>query len=514
VAWDAATPTCGGATVSYEVYRGTDAGFTPSAGNRVASGVAGATFQDNGVVAGTRYYYIVRAVDSRGNTEGNLVRRWEVPAGTLTAGTFQDDAGDTGAVKFRPASTSGNGWTVRTTGTNNATKQYATSAAGNYPGSACQALESDTIRLGASPTLTFRSRYDIEQGWDGGYVEVATEGSGFTNWTKLGTVNYPSIMSGPQGEPACGGPGFADGQPVFTGTSLLDQWSNHSASLSAYANQAVRVRFLFSSDSATEQTGWFLDDIKVTGALLPAPCQSCKVVDDSDPAVEHYAFYYKADPNASNGGYHIRTGKKSADPQPSVRLVFQGNEVIYHYATSRKGGEADIFIDGQLRETLSYYGPTYPVTFGSSRTYSGLGAGTHEIKIVLRSEAVYVDGFEFGECASGHVDASAVDYRTETSTSQADLALGPVAVKQVTVGPNDRLVSVLVEGGTQPLTVKLLNPLGLVVATGGALLNGFTDSGLDAAVSTPGTYTVQVLRPLGVTTGKVDVTIARTIQVP
>jgi hypothetical protein len=64
------------------------------------------------------------------------------------------------------------------------------------------------------------------------------------------------------------------------------------------------------------------------------------------------------------------------------------------------------------------------------------------------------------------------------------------------------------------LTVKLLNPLGLVVATGGALLNGFTDSGLDAAVSTPGTYTVQVLRPLGVTTGKVDVTIARTIQVP
>lgn len=274
--WDAATPGCGGATLSYDVYRGTDPNFIPSASNRLttdATRATGTSYADLGVTGGTRYYYIVRAVDSRGNTEGNLVRRWEIAGGTLSVGTFQDDAGDT-ALRFRPAATSGNAWTVRTSGTGNATRQWATSASGNYAASACQALESDTIHLGASPSLSFRSRYDMEQGWDGGFVEVATESSGFTNWTKLGTVNYPGIMLSPDGDPACGGPGFADGQPLFTGTSLLNQWSNHSGSLSAYANQTVRLRFLFSSDTGTQQTGWFLDDVKVTGALLASPsCQ-------------------------------------------------------------------------------------------------------------------------------------------------------------------------------------------------------------------------------------------------
>ncbi|MES1244854.1 MAG: hypothetical protein ABUT39_24815 [Acidobacteriota bacterium] len=279
LAWDAATPGCGGATVSYDVYRGTDPNFTPSASNRLTTDstrVAGTSYTDLGVAGGTRYYYIVRAVDSRGNAEGNLVRRWEIAGGALSAGTFQDDAGDTGggSLRLHPAATAGNAWTVITSGTGNATRQWATNASGNYAASVCQALESDTIHLGASPSLSLRSRYDMETGWDGGIVEVATESSGFTNWTKLGTVNYPGIMIGPDGEPACGGPGFADGQPLFTGTSLLNQWSNHSGSLSAYANQTVRLRFLFSSDTGTQQTGWFLDDLKVTGALLAAPtCQ-------------------------------------------------------------------------------------------------------------------------------------------------------------------------------------------------------------------------------------------------
>ncbi len=507
VSWDAATPACGGATVSYNVYRSTDPNFTPSAGSLVASGLTGTSYADETVQSGTRYTYIVRATDSNGNTEGNSVRRTEAPAGQLTAGTFQDNAGDTGIVKFR-------GWPIRGSGPNNATKHYATSAVGNYPTGACMGLESDTIRLGSNPALSFRSRYDMEPGWDGGYVEVATEASGFTNWTKLGTVNYPAVMAGPAGEPACGGPGFADGQPVFTGTSLLDQWSSHSGSLSAYAGQAVRIRFLFSSDGATEQGGWFLDDIQVTNALLAGPCSSCLAVDDSDPAVEHYAFFYKADPNASKGGYHIRTGRKTVDPQPSVRLVFEGDGITYHYATSRRGGEADIFIDGQLRETLSYLGTTTPVTFGPSRTYSNLGPGQHEIKIVLKSEAVYVDGFTLSQCAAGSVDSAAVEYRTETSTSEGNLSLGPVLPRQVVVKPGDELVSIHVEGGSQPLSLRLLDPLGKVVASGGALLKGFTDSGLDASVSKPGTYTVEVLRPLGVTSGKVDLSITRTVKVP
>jgi hypothetical protein len=511
--WDAATPGCGGASITYDVFRGTAPDFTPGASNRVATGVTGTSFTDKSVINGTRYYYIVRATDSLGNGETNLKRRWESPAGSLTPGTFQDDAGDTTAAKLHPSPTPGNGWTIRASGTNNATRQYATTASGNYVDNTCEGLESDTLFLGANPTLTFRSRYDLETGWDGGYVEVATQDSGFSNWTKLDTVNYPLIMAGPQGTPACGGPGFADGAPVFTGTSLLDQWASFSGSLSAYANQPVRLRFLFGSDPSTNQGGWFVDDIQVTNALLPSGCHTCKELDDNDPAVEYYGgFFYRTDPAASNGGYHHRTGNKQSPPAPYARLFFNGESVTYRYATSKQGGTADIYVDGTLRETLSYAGTTAKPAFGPSKTYAHLGSGYHEIRIVHRSGTIYVDGFDL-DCATGSADASAVQYRTETTSSQGDLALGPVIVRPVTVTANDREVAVLVLGASQPLTVKLLDPLGTVVATGGSLLDGFTDSGLDAKVLTPGTYTLQVLRPLGVTGGKVEIDVAKTVQV-
>src|SRR5262249_36245028 len=127
------------------------------------------------------------------------------------------------------------------------------------------------IFLGANPTLSFSSRYDMEQGWDGGYVDVSTEAGGFTNWTKLTTINYPGIMTGPLGDPACGGQGFADGQMVFTGTSPMG-YQTFSGALSAYANQRVRIRFLFSSDGSTDQAGWFIDNISVTDAKVPSAC--------------------------------------------------------------------------------------------------------------------------------------------------------------------------------------------------------------------------------------------------
>jgi hypothetical protein len=273
LAWAAATPHCSG-TLTYNVYRSTSSTFTPGPGTLIASGVSATSYNDSTVVGGTRYYYIVRAVDGAGNADGNLVRRSEVPVGTLTPGTYTDNAGDTGTVKFGPGSIAAfpNTWTVRPNDSpDDATKVYATTSAGNYVENSCMGIESQTIFLGANPTLSFRSRYDMEQGWDGGYVDVATETGGFTNWTKLSTINYPGIMSGPLGDPACGTPGFADGQMAFTGTSAAG-YQTFSGSLSAYANQHIRVRFLFSSDSSTVQAGWFLDDISITDAKLPGPC--------------------------------------------------------------------------------------------------------------------------------------------------------------------------------------------------------------------------------------------------
>jgi hypothetical protein len=76
---------------------------------------------------------------------------------------------------------------------------------------------------------------------------------------------------------------------VFTGTSM-NGYASYGGSLSAYANQRVRIRFLFSSDTSTNQAGWFIDNVVVTCAQLPGPCSTdaCLNVtcDDGNPCTD------------------------------------------------------------------------------------------------------------------------------------------------------------------------------------------------------------------------------------
>jgi trimeric autotransporter adhesin len=264
--WTAGSSLCGGA-LHYDVFRSTDPRFVPGPGNLITTGVTGTTYTDRDVLAGVRYYYAVRAVDGVGNADANVKRVGETGAGSLVPGTYIDSAGDAPPAKLTASPTADNTWAVRPADTANPSLHYATTATGNYPHASCMGLETNTVALGASPTLSFRTTYDMEPGWDGGYVEVSTESGGYSDWTKLDSITYPGVMGGPLGSPACGGEGFADGAPVFTGT--LPVWQTFSGSLSAYANQRVRVRFLFSSDESTNGGGWQIDDVSVTNALVP-----------------------------------------------------------------------------------------------------------------------------------------------------------------------------------------------------------------------------------------------------
>jgi endoglucanase len=67
LSWSAVTPPANCTIASYSVFRSTTSGFTPAAGNQVAS--TGATaFSDSGLTAGTTYYYKVEAVDGEGSS--------------------------------------------------------------------------------------------------------------------------------------------------------------------------------------------------------------------------------------------------------------------------------------------------------------------------------------------------------------------------------------------------------------------------------------------------------------
>ena len=70
VNWSAVTP-FSGCNVSYNVYRSTTSGFTPSASNQVATDLTSASFADSGLSASTTYFYKVEAVDGAGSSSAS-----------------------------------------------------------------------------------------------------------------------------------------------------------------------------------------------------------------------------------------------------------------------------------------------------------------------------------------------------------------------------------------------------------------------------------------------------------
>lgn len=73
LSWSPAQESCSG-PVLYEVFRSTTAGFTPAAANLVGRTTTTALV-DAGLAPTTTYYYVVRAVDQQGNSDGNVKRR-------------------------------------------------------------------------------------------------------------------------------------------------------------------------------------------------------------------------------------------------------------------------------------------------------------------------------------------------------------------------------------------------------------------------------------------------------
>jgi immune inhibitor A len=99
-----------------------------------------------------------------------------------------------------------------------------------------------------SATLSFWTWYDIEHGWDYGYVEVSTDGG--QTW---------EILEGPRAtdyDPA----GNAFG-PGYTGETK--KWVQEEIDLSEYAGQEILLRFEYITDDAYNAPGWAIDDIAV-----------------------------------------------------------------------------------------------------------------------------------------------------------------------------------------------------------------------------------------------------------
>jgi hypothetical protein len=264
LSWSAATPNCG-TSVYYNVYRSTSSSFVPSTSNRIATGVVGTTFTDiAGLTFNVPYYYVVRAVDaSNGVEDANSVAISGTPLGPVTDGTFAAGA-ESGDPAMYTGGSSGQ-WYLTTSMAHSGTSSYWS----GYNNSECSYLVTPSLALTASKnsTLTYWTAWNIEDRYDGGVVEISTDGG--ATWARLTpSPGYPGKFR--YSVDACG---YANNTPCYTGTtSSYLTFAQYSVDLSAYNGQSVLIRWDFSTDGAVTGQGWFVDDISITHVQVQGTC--------------------------------------------------------------------------------------------------------------------------------------------------------------------------------------------------------------------------------------------------
>ncbi len=278
--WPAGTVYCGG-PATYSVYRGATDNFVPSPGNRIAQGVPGLAYSDAGAPPLTPSYYVVRAVDAAsGNEDTNIVHLGATATGPSEDGTFASGAEpgdppldtlggglDEAIASPEPLAPEHAGWHLSSDRKRTGTRSFYSIDANNV----CITLEVPvTLTAAQSSQLSFWTIWDTEAGWDGGIVQVSTNGGATWSLLTPNPPGYPNVISHTGN--SC--PALANGTPAFSSANQLATWQQRTVDLSAYAGQNIRLAWRYGTDPGTIGEGWYVDDIALTHAQIPGSCTS------------------------------------------------------------------------------------------------------------------------------------------------------------------------------------------------------------------------------------------------
>ena len=265
IKWNAATSYCQ-SNVSYDIYKSTDPAFVASSDTKVASNITSNQWHDSGVLYDENVYYMVRARDQDNqNQDRNVVKLAAKAVGELSDGTWEDGAEiqSGGSQNNKSASFAHIGWEFATNRKHSGDRSYWSQANNDT----CNDLTTDFISLTSnkSSELSFWTAYDIENDWDGGVVEVTTDGNLF--YKPDLEPSYPNNFN--ESADACN---YSAGTPSFSGKDLT--WKKHTVDLSKYNGQEIKVRWNYSTDNVVVNEGWYLDDLKITHTQTAGVCKT------------------------------------------------------------------------------------------------------------------------------------------------------------------------------------------------------------------------------------------------
>jgi hypothetical protein len=143
-------------------------------------------------------------------------------------------------------------WAITTTTYNSPPNSYTDSPSGNYVANSTITMTlTNPINLTGytNPRLTFYTKYDIENNWDYGQVEISTNNG--STWIPL------------QGQYTNPGTGSfqPNGEPLYDGTNT--NWVREEISLSFYISSQFKIRFELKTDGNVQRDGWYVDDIGI-----------------------------------------------------------------------------------------------------------------------------------------------------------------------------------------------------------------------------------------------------------
>ena len=155
-------------------------------------------------------------------------------------------------------------WGVTTSSYHSAPNSYTDSPAGQYANSSTNTMTSkNAIDLSSfsNPTLSFWTKWDIENNWDYGQVKISTNNG--ISWIPLqGLYTNPGT-----------GSFQPNGEPLYDGTQT--NWVQEEISLSGLTSSQSKLRFELKSDGSVTKDGWYVDDISIyVYAIVPVELAS------------------------------------------------------------------------------------------------------------------------------------------------------------------------------------------------------------------------------------------------
>ncbi|MFL6212264.1 MAG: C25 family cysteine peptidase [Blastocatellia bacterium] len=276
LSWTAATANCAG-PITYNVYRSTTTGFTPSVGNLIAQNVTGTTYNDNSPLNnGTTYYYIVRAIDSSNlKQDTNTVEKSATPTGVISFSTLtetfegsQSGGGFDNSGWTKSAVSGAVNWVWSTSQSQTPTHSWFSASQTTVSD---RALVSPSFVVSASTTLSFWHTFSFETGsgnfYDGGTLEYTTNAG--STWTVLPDAVFTAGLFN-----ATISTGFSNpiGGKRAWGGGTIGAMTQVTANLASLAGNTVQLRWHEGDDSSTANTGWFVDSVTITNAGTPSAC--------------------------------------------------------------------------------------------------------------------------------------------------------------------------------------------------------------------------------------------------